>query len=113
MILWLDAQLPPSLAKWISTAFGIETDAVRDVGLRDASDSQIFLAARTAGAVVMTKDNDFLRMLQVLGPPPQVLWVTSGNSSNQTLRAILERQLVSATALLNRGESMVEISDRG
>jgi hypothetical protein len=30
----------------------------------------------------MTKDRDFVEMLQRLGPPPKVAWVTCGNTSN-------------------------------
>ena len=82
MIIWLDAQLPASAAAWITATFGIKTHAVRDLGLRDAKDGPIFQAARAADAVVMTKDGDFVEMLQRLGPPPKVIvdpenWTTS------------------------------------
>ncbi len=111
MILWLDAQLPPSAAPWITATFGIEAHAVRDLGLRNAKDPPIFQAARAAGAVVMTKDSDFVEMLQRLGPPPKVLWVTCGNTSNVRLREILSRVLPAAVARLEAGESLVEIGD--
>ncbi len=111
MIVWLDAQLPPSAAAWISDTFGVETHAVRDLGLREAKDPSIFQAARAAGAVVMTKDSDFVEMLQRLGPPPTVLWVTCGNTSNARLREILSRQLPAAVARLEGGERLIEIGD--
>jgi predicted nuclease of predicted toxin-antitoxin system len=111
MIIWLDAQLPPSAAPWITATFGIEAHAVRDLGLRDAKDPPIFQAARAAGAVVMTKDSDFVELLQRLGPPPKVLWVTFGNTSNARLRQILSAQLPAAVARLELGESLVEIAD--
>ena len=39
MKLWIDAQLSPLLAKWISENFAnIEATAVRDLSLRDAED---------------------------------------------------------------------------
>ena len=39
MTLWLDAQLPPVLARWISEQpWGVDAVAVRELGLRDASD---------------------------------------------------------------------------
>jgi len=72
MIIWLDAQLPPSVAACITATFGIEAHAVRDIGLRDAKDPPIFQAACAAGAVAMTKDSDFVERLQRLGPPPPV-----------------------------------------
>ena len=64
MRLWLDAQLPPLLAGWINgQGLGIQAVAVRDLGLRQASDPLIVQAAREAGVVVMTKDRDFIRLL--------------------------------------------------
>ena len=111
MIIWLDAQLPPSAAAWITATFGVEARAIRDLGMRDAQDSPIFQAARAAGAVVMTKDRDFVEMVQRLGPPPKVLWVTCGNTSNARLREILNSALPAAIARLEGGESLVEIGD--
>ena len=54
---------------------------LRDLGLRDAEDEEIFQAAKAAGAVVLTKDADFRHLLDRFGPPPQVLWLTRGNTS--------------------------------
>jgi hypothetical protein len=55
MIIWLDAQLSPAIASWISSEFCVSAIAMRDLGLRDAKDQEIFSAARQANAVVMTK----------------------------------------------------------
>ena len=55
MIVWIDAQLSPYLARWLSSEFGVEARPVRDLGLRDAKDREIFLAAWEAEAVVLTK----------------------------------------------------------
>jgi len=93
MKIWRDAQLPPSAAGWITSTFGVECRAVRDLGLRDAKDSEIFRTARDAGAIVMTKDKDFVELYRRCGPPPVVLWVTCGNTSNVRLREILESVL--------------------
>jgi predicted nuclease of predicted toxin-antitoxin system len=109
--IWIDAQLSPGLARWIRETFGIDAQAVRDVGLRNAKDPVIFKAAREARVVVMSKDEDFRSLVERLGPPPQVLWVTCGNTSNARLREILTKSLLPAMDLLRRGEPLVEISD--
>jgi predicted nuclease of predicted toxin-antitoxin system len=111
MILWLDAQLSPQLAPWLESKFGVATSAVRDLGLRDATDREIFAAAREAGAVVITKDRDFILLLAAQGPPPQVLWLTCGNTSNARLQAIFEALFPAALKLLEHGEPLVEIAD--
>lgn len=111
MILWLDAQLSPYLARWISEEFGVEVHAVRELGLRDAEGREIFLAAREAGAVVLTKDSDFMLLLEQLGPPPQILWLTIGNTSNAHLRRVMTKSFASALELIQRGEPLVEIAE--
>jgi predicted nuclease of predicted toxin-antitoxin system len=112
MILWVDAQLSPALAPWITNNFeGVEAYSVRNLGLRDATDREIWEAARRAYAVVMTKDRDFLQMLDLHGPPPKIIWVTCGNTSNAGMREILTAILNSAIRLLESGEALVEITD--
>ena len=95
-----------------ASEFGVEARPVRDLGLCDAKDREIFLAAREADAVVLTKDRDFVLLLEQLGPPPQVLWLTIGNTSNAHLREVLTRNLPWALELLRRGEPLVEIADK-
>jgi predicted nuclease of predicted toxin-antitoxin system len=109
MIIWIDAQLSPALAPWMSETFGVAVVALRDIGLRDAKDRDIFLAAQQANAVVMTKDSDFVALLEHYGPPPQILWITCGNTSNAFLRDILGQPFPQALGLLQDGEKLVEI----
>ncbi len=111
MILWIDAQLSPALAEWISENFAnIEATTVRDLGLRDAEDQVVFFSAREADATVMTKDSDFLELQRRLGAPPKIIWVTCGNTSNVRLREILSSSLQEAVELLEGGEVLVEIT---
>ena len=108
----MDAQVSPTLAPWIVVNFGVECQSVREVGLRDAEDSDIFQAARNADVVVMSKDSDFPDLVERLGPPPQVLWLTCGNTSNRYLKDIFQKCLQTAIDLLNQGEPIVEINDQ-
>lgn len=112
MIVWVDAQLPLNLALWLSQRFGLQTSTVRDLGLRESTDDAIFSAARDAGAVVMTKDSDFVALVERSGPPPQIVWVTAGNTSNAALQALLESTLPHAATLLANSEPLVEIGAR-
>jgi predicted nuclease of predicted toxin-antitoxin system len=57
---WVDAQLPPALAGWLHEEHQVGARKVQGLDLRSASDRQIFSAASQAGAVVMTKDSDFV-----------------------------------------------------
>lgn len=89
--------------------FDVQARAVRDLGLRDADDETIFQAARLARAVVLTKDSDFISLVERFGPPPQLIWITIGNTPNAVLRGVLERHWSLAIDLLAAGEPLVEI----
>jgi len=112
MVVWIDAQLAPTLAGWLRETFGVAAVAARDLQLRDAEDAVIFQAARRAGAVVLTKDADFVTLVGRHGPPPQIVWLTCGNTSNRALRELLASAWPRVVALLEAGEPLVEISGR-
>ena len=110
MTIWVDAQMSPMIAAWVSSNFPVSAVALRDLGLRDAEDKEIFQAARRDDAIVMTKDSDFVLLLDRLGAPPQVIWDTCGNTSNARLKEILTNTLPKALELLKSGEELVEIN---
>lgn len=106
---WIDAQLSPGLAIWFREALGVDARAVRDLGLRDAEDPTIFDRARAATAIVLTKDRDFAELVSRRGPPPQIVWLTCGNTSNAHLRGLLADAWPRIADLLRAGEPLVEI----
>lgn len=108
-MIWLDAHLSPRLALWITRKLGLETWGIRDLKLRDATDEAIFAAAKTADVVFITKDKDFVELLRRNGPPPKVIWLQCGNTSESRLKEIFSRHLNGALELLAGGESLVEI----
>ena len=59
----------------------------------------------------MTKDSDFLTLLDRFGPPPQIVWVTIGNTSNAFLRHVLGRRLRAVLGLVESGEALVELGE--
>jgi predicted nuclease of predicted toxin-antitoxin system len=112
MIFWVDAQLPPSLAPWLTEMFGASAQSMRLLGLRDAEDLQIFEAAKQAGdTVIISKDSDFIELIVQRGVPPRLLWVTCGNLTNRRLREVFLKLFPEALRLLTNGESIVEIGD--
>ncbi len=110
MTIWIDAQLSPAIAFWIENNFDVQSAALRDLGLRDAEDAEIFDAAKRANVVVMTKDSDFVSLLERFDAPPKIIWLTCGNTSNTNLKIILSKTLRDAIDLLEGGEKIVEIS---
>jgi len=109
---WLDAQLPPDLAAWLSRAFQVEAHSLQDLGLRDAEDQVVFEKARASAAVLISKDSDFVELVSRHGPPPRLLWVTCGNVTNARLREVFTAVFGTACALLHEGRAIVEIGDK-
>ena len=79
------------------------------MGLRDANDETIFQQAKQQKVVIMTKDFDFLRLLERFGPPPRIIWITAGNTTNLRMREILKKHLAVVINMLTSGEQLVEI----
>ena len=110
MKFWVDAQLPPLLATWLSEQFHVEAFSLRALGLRDACDAEIFQAAQQQGIVIISKDSDFVELVSRYGTPPQLIWVTCGNVTNRQLQIVCHKTFAASLELLAAGQVMVEIS---
>lgn len=112
--IWIDAQLPPALAGWLRADHSVDAVHVEELGLHRARDREIFTAARGAkrAIVVLTKDDDFRKLLGQHGQPPQVVWMRCGNVTNQELRRIVLEAWPRTAELLAEGEPLVEVRRR-
>lgn len=109
MTIWLDAQLPQTLALWLAQNFAVQAKTLQELGLRQGNDHRIFMAARLQEAVIMTKDRDFRILQAAFGAPPQIIHLAFGNTTNMELERILAATLPDALALLQAGEKVVVI----
>lgn len=104
----VDAQLPPALALWLREA-GHDAQAVREVGLRDAEDADIWNHALKTGAVLITKDEDFPTRAQQTDTSPVIVWLRIGNATNRILRQWFMPQLPQILAWIEQGVRVLEI----
>ncbi|MBM9500634.1 DUF5615 family PIN-like protein [Leptospira sp. 201903071] len=112
MTIWLDAQLSPKLSSWIQQEFQISSFRLRELKLVSKTDQEIFLATRNQiEIVIMTKDGDFIDLLNRYGPPPKIIWIRSGNTANQSMQILLKKTLNKALTILSAGDKIVEIAD--
>jgi predicted nuclease of predicted toxin-antitoxin system len=107
----IDAQLPPALARHL-LALGHEATHVADVGMVAARDREIWAHADATDAVLVTKDEDFVTMRALHRRGPAVVWVRVGNATRRAIIAHFDSLLPAIVAALERGETIVQISDR-
>jgi predicted nuclease of predicted toxin-antitoxin system len=62
---------------------------VSDVGLAGAEDSEIWQYARKEGFVIVTFDSDYYDMALILGCPPKVIWLRTGNLPTHLVAELL------------------------
>jgi predicted nuclease of predicted toxin-antitoxin system len=86
--LLLDENLSESVLPAIVDLYP-ESLHVRLLGARGASDDVVWRLAKEHGCVLVTHDEDFLRLSIVLGAPPKVVWLAVGNCSNQEVIRLL------------------------
>jgi len=110
MKFWLNAHLSPKLAVWLATEFNVNCQTLKDIGLRDAKDLEIFTRARDEAVVLITKDADFVELVLRLGSPPQIVLLKTGNTSNEQLQKIFSKHFAKVLGLLRTGEPIVELA---
>lgn len=81
MKLLLDENLSRRIVPALQTAYPGSTQ-VALVGLEHANDREIWVFAKDRGFTIVTKDDDFLGLLALMGHPPKVALLSLGNSTN-------------------------------
>ena len=102
----IDAQLPPALCRWLRDR-GHAAVHVFELGIPAASDTEIADRAEADGAVLVSKDEDFVTLR--LPDRFVFLWLRCGNATNRALTAWLELRWDQIEALLAQGERFVEV----
>jgi len=95
--LWLDMQLSPQIANWITNTFSIKAVSSYELNMNMEKDENIFLKAKQSGSVfILTKDKDFTKLHARLQSPPKIILLKTGNCSNKKMKMILNQHLLFA-----------------
>lgn len=92
MKLLLDENLSPRLVAALSLVYP-DSRHLEDLGLRGATDQQVWDAAREGRFVLVSKDNDFRQFSFLYGAPPKVVWLAAGNAGTDAIRDLLSSKL--------------------
>lgn len=104
----VDAQLPPALAAWLRSK-GHEADHVVDVALAEAPDAAIWALAIAEGAMIVTKDRDFVDWALARTPKARILWVRFGNIRREALLARLGAAWPELSDVLASDVTIIEV----
>ena len=108
----VDAPLPRRLAGLLAS-LGHEATHTLDLPDRNlTADATLCRIAANENRVLITKDADFVDSFLVRGLPPALLFVTTGNISNDELLALFRGNLPAITAAL-AVHAFVEIDRTG
>lgn len=88
-----DQNLSPRLQNLLADLYP-ESVHVRDIGLRDATDSEIWAYAGQHGFTIVSKDSDFQQRSLLYGHPPKFVWLRVGNCPVRTIEELLRRHSV-------------------
>jgi predicted nuclease of predicted toxin-antitoxin system len=83
--LLFDEMLAPSLVNRLADLFQ-DSVHVRNLGLKQAPDTDVWHQAKNLGYAIVTKDKDFANLNLVWGAPPKVIFLQLGNCSVQQNR---------------------------
>jgi len=95
--LLFDENLSAKLPQMLSAEYPGSTH-IEGVGLRGATDPQIWEYAKEQAFIVVSKDTDFRERSFVEGFPPKVIWLDVGNAGTAFIGRLLrqDRQRVEA-----------------
>ncbi len=88
MKLLFDQNLSHRLVQTLADVYP-DCQHVRNVGLKEASDTRVWSYARSNGFTIVSKDSDFYQRSLVLGFPPKVIWIRLGNCSTRAVEQLL------------------------
>jgi predicted nuclease of predicted toxin-antitoxin system len=104
----IDAQLPPGLAIRLRER-GYQAEHINRAGLGNVSDIAIWSHTQRAGAVLITKDEDFVALALRESSGPQLIWLRVGNISNDALWKTISTALNEIIGSLEAGERIVQV----
>lgn len=64
---------------------------VRDAGMKESEDVDVWEYAKANGFVIVSKDADFQQRSLLFGHPPKVVWLRVGNCKAQLIEDLLRK----------------------
>jgi predicted nuclease of predicted toxin-antitoxin system len=110
MKLLFDQNISFRLIHKISDLFP-EATQVRELGLENATDLEIFEFAVKNDYTIVTFDSDFCDLNILKGFPLKIIWLRTGNTTTKNLEIFFRKRFDLIEAFMNEKNACLEISD--
>jgi predicted nuclease of predicted toxin-antitoxin system len=90
MKLLFNQNLSPRLPRLLEELYRGSTH-VRDVGLRDADDNEVWEYAKQHGFALISKDSDFQARSLLCGSPRRFIWLRVGNCTVKSIEELIRK----------------------
>ena len=84
---------------------------VKELGLENASDIEIFNFAKSNDFTIVTFDSDFFDLNTLYGFPPKIIWIRTGNTTTQNLEIILKEKFELIELFISEDYGCLEINN--
>ena len=84
---------------------------VRELGLEDTSDSEIFDYAKINDFTIVTFDSDFCGISVLKGFPPKIIWIRTGNLTTNNIELLLKNKSKLILEFLEENFACLEINN--
>ena len=91
MKLLFDQNISFRLIKRIIDQFP-DSKQVRELGLENSTDTEIFDFAKRNDFAIVTFDSDFCDLNIIRGFPPKIIWIRTGNTTTINLENLLRKK---------------------
>jgi len=88
MRLLFDQNISHRILKLIPENYA-HSSTIKQEGLINTPDREIWEFAKTNGFVIVTQDSDFNDLSTLYGFPPKIIWIRTGNLKTQAIADIL------------------------
>jgi predicted nuclease of predicted toxin-antitoxin system len=108
MKLLFDQNISFRLLKRINDLFP-DSKQVRELGLENSTDAEIFDYAKRHDFAIVTFDSDFCDLNTIKGFPPKIIWIKTGNTTTKNLAILLRKKSELIKLFLSEDYGCLEI----
>jgi len=110
MKLLFDQNISFRLIERISNLYP-DAKQVRELGLENVTDNEIFEFAKKNDYSIVTFDSDFCDLNILKGFPPKIIWIRTGNTTTKNLEIIMKNKYERIKSFMQENFGCLEIID--